>query len=373
LLKLIASILAAGILGSTLFACQATGPGIPPTPTPSPATACTSGGVAFVAAKVFKLSPTFDPTQGSAPGAGDVMGSVKMADPYYLALTSGFDAAPPFFKSSLCGLNAVYVVQNTCTGTCTAADVVSHSWGLRAYQTGGAPEYIAISQQLLLNPALTLSAFETQRLNYLLSLLSPAGANAWSNTNNYPIYTASPDTFPLTVLAVLAHEHGHVLWFDDFVHSPGGPRDVRIVFCNGQNGNGRNKFNSFYPPGYWNKISLPSFNNKRWINFGEQEDQYLIDYITPLTTALNSNSYYPAADKALHAVLQDDSLTDLLSTFSSNEDFVTAYELYVLQNAGLTALSVQLRDNNGAQVYSDDILGKLGTGKDLAEKVKCFQ
>ncbi|MBV9199380.1 MAG: hypothetical protein JOY83_06505 [Alphaproteobacteria bacterium] len=369
-MKFIASILAAGILGFILFACAS---GVVTTTTPSPAAACTSGGAAFVAAKVFKLSPTFDATQGSAPAAKDVMGSVTIADPYYLALTSGFDAAPPFFKSSLCGLNAVYVVQNTCTGTCTAKDLVSHSWGLRAYQTGGAPEYVAISQQLLLNPALTLSAFETQRLNYLLFLLSPAGATAWFNTNNYPIYTASPDTFPLTVLAALAHEHGHVLWFDNFVHSPGGPRDTDIVFCNGQNGNGRNKFNSFYPPGYWNKISLPSFNNKRWINFGDKNDQYLIDYITPLTTALSSNSFYPAADKALHAVLQDDSLTDLLSALSSNEDFVTAYELYVLQNARVTALSVQLRDNSGATVYSDDILGKLGIGKDLAEKIKCFQ
>ena len=60
----------------------------------------------------------------------------------------------------------------------------------------------------------------------------------------------------MTVLAVLVHETGHVLWFDVFVPEPGGPFNA-ANFCSGK----------FYARTVWPNIAVPS---SRWINFGER-------------------------------------------------------------------------------------------------------
>ena len=119
------------------------------------------------------------------------------------------------------------------------------------------------------------------------------------------------------------------------------------------------------------------------MTFGQQVEFYQVNYLGPLTSALAATppNYYPGATTALHNALQDDRITDLFSAFSSTEDFVTAYELHVLKHANqnnssmqLTSLSVQLYDNNGMPAYAnpDDILGKLGDGKDLHDRATCF-
>jgi hypothetical protein len=339
---------------------------------PPPLLTCdgNSTGAQFVAAKVYKLSASFDPMLGFAPTSADIMGRVGTGDSYYQVLTDAFDAAPPFFKDKLCGLTQVYIVQNTCTGSCTAADVINNSWGLRSYQSSGYPKYIATSQQLLLQP-LNLGDFETQRLMYMLNKFVSTGAAVWTH---HPTYVADPpssnDPFAFTVLAAFAHEYGHVLWYDTFVSQPGGNIDHLTTFCQG-----KNKYNNFYPPGHWDKISLP---NDRWIKFAQKHDKYHLDHFTPLKNALDTGGitgrFYPMADKELQKALKDDAVVDLLSVFSSNEDFVTAYELHVLKEAQITTLKVQMYDDAGTvdPNYGVDILGKLGFGTDLYEKVKCF-
>jgi hypothetical protein len=44
--------------------------------------------------------------------------------------------------------------------------------------------------------------------------------------------SASPDDFGTTILAALAHELGHVRWYDTFVKAPGGGNDLK-GWCNG--------------------------------------------------------------------------------------------------------------------------------------------
>jgi hypothetical protein len=338
---------------------------------PAPAATCdhTSSGGNFVSAKVFKLSANFHPDMGAAPTTMDIIGPVTQADTYYNTLTSAFEAAPPFFKDKLCGLASVYIVQNTCNGTCTAADLINNSWGLRAYRSTGYPESIATSVQLLLDPTLKLSVFETQRLMYLLHFVS-AGADAWTHHPAYQVAPVTFDTLVFSVLAAFAHEYGHVLWYDSFVSQPGQNIDGLDTFCRG-----KNKYGRFYPPGQWDKISLP---NNRWINFANKQDRYHIDHFTSLQNALDAGGitgrFYPKADKELYKGLADDSVTDLLSVFSSTEDFVTAYELNVLKQAQLTTLNVEMYDDSGTidPNYEVNFFGKLGSNTDLYEKVKCF-
>lgn len=354
-----------GVICVSSTACEPSPPQFPVSgPAPRPALTCdhTSSGSTFVAAKVSKLSTGFNPVLAAAPLPANNMGPVTQQDSYYNTLTNAFDAAPDFFKDNLCGLDAVYIVQNTCNGTCTPADLINNSFGMRAYQTTGAPRYIATSVQLLLNPTLTLSSYETQRLIYLLQNLSTE-ASAWPHP---PTYQAAPDTLVYSVLAAFAHEYGHVLWYGSFVSQPGKNIDRLTIYCQG-----KNKFNSFYPNGYWDQVTL-SFN--RWISFAQRQNNYHIPHLNQLKNQLDQHHFFPQADKALHDALADKGVADLLSVFSSNEDFVTAYELHVLKEAQLTMLSVQMYDNSGAVVPSDtvDILGKLSSGTDLSEKVKCF-
>src|SRR5689334_15460260 len=73
-----------------------------------------SNGNDFVSAKVFLLSPAFDPKSGAAPGQSEIVRHVVPTDPYWNDLTAAFDAAPGFFKDKLCSLDGVFVVQNTC-------------------------------------------------------------------------------------------------------------------------------------------------------------------------------------------------------------------------------------------------------------------
>jgi len=330
-----------------------------------------SPGSAFVAAKVLKLPPppTFDPTLGAAPGSTVMTPPVTVADPYYMTLVDAFEAAPDFFKDKLCGLVAVYIVQNTCNGTCTAADLIKNSWGLRAYKSPGYPEYIATSVQLLLDPTLKLSVFETRRLIYLLDFVS-AGADAWTYHPAYQVAPAAFDTLAFSVLAAFAHEYGHVLWYESFVSQPGQNIDGLDTFCHG-----RNKYNRFYPPGQWDRISLPS---NRWIDFAKKQDKYHINHFMPLQNALDAGgstgSFYPKADKELYKVLTDDAVANLLSVFSSTEDFVTAYELYVLKQTQLMTLKVEMYNDSGVidPSYQVDILGKPNSNTDLYEKIKCF-
>jgi hypothetical protein len=200
----------------------------PVTEKPAPAAqACdhSSTGNDFVSAKVFLLSPVFDPKSGAAPSPSEIVRHVLPTDPYWNDLTAAFDAAPDFFKDKLCGLDGMFVVQNTCAPTgCTADDVIDHSWGFRQ-QTSPPKRYIATSAALWKNGSVPIfSAYKNLRLRAVLTRLHANGRN-WFNlpgSQRPQFASASPDTAAMTVLAVLAHEAGHVLWFDVFVPQPGG-------------------------------------------------------------------------------------------------------------------------------------------------------
>lgn len=166
---------------------------------------------------------------------------------------------PLFFKEDLCGLDGLFIIQNACASpkNCTPLDVTNYSWGFREHppqiSQGTTPgRYIATSQQLWQGgQAPIFSSYQTQRLQQLLN---------WTIASTKPpVYqTATPNTTTMSVLASLAHEFGHLYWWDLFVTTPGGPADPDNC-CNGQ----------FYSNSWQYPVGVPS---NRWITFGELSD-----------------------------------------------------------------------------------------------------
>jgi len=129
----------------------------------------------FVDNKVLILSPSYDPTNGTAPSAGQIVGPVAQNSPYRRHLAAAFRIAPDFFKNQLCSVTYVFLVQCADAMHCTADDAARNSWGLREWRGAKSGRFMAISAALWqsTDSALPLDQFGTKRLMSLLRTLSP--------------------------------------------------------------------------------------------------------------------------------------------------------------------------------------------------------
>jgi len=85
-----------------------------------------------------------------------------------------------------------------------------------------------------------------------------------------------------------------------------------------------------------------------------------------------SQSNFPGAGNRLLEVFQDPGLAGALAAFSPDEDFVEAYEWYVLTNARspLTGLTIQISGHQGYDIPP----GLSGPGKGpLRAKMDCLR
>src|SRR5207249_918553 len=139
-----------------------------------------------------------------------------------------------------------------------------------------------------------------------------------------PSVDVSPNTSALSVLATLAHEYGHILWFDTFVQPPGTLYVSNTdTFCAG----------NFYPTGSWQglKVDIPP---GRWIDFGDMRLQPSGSDVSQLPDLLRRGNYTAAAAR-LYRIHASRRWATALSAFSPDEDFVETFELSVLRKAGL--------------------------------------
>ena len=308
-----------------------------------------SSGTVFVTAKVSKLSASFDPTKGIPPTQGDILGPVTSGDPYWNDLVAAFTAATPALKDKLCTLDGVFIVQSTCDQVaCQANDVLTHSWGFRQ-QVSPPKRYIATSATLWQGgSAPSFLAYENLRLQAVLQALDPVNGVNWFKLSNLQpqFQSASPDNTAMTSLAVLAHEYGHVLWYDEFVvnpdgtANPGGATYIQpnspALFCNG----------AFYTANSWGQgnssINVPS---TRWILFGQRfsNQTHNPDLSGNLLADLSQGNFGTAGSDLSKIFLNGD-LSGVLASFSAIEDFVETYEWFQLMNAtpALTQLTIQI-------------------------------
>jgi hypothetical protein len=332
---------------------------------PAPAQVCTSGNlnpVPFVAtpyAPATNTTPTAQTLQ-IRPVNSDVQNDVAKA----------FAAASTDFQYKLCGLDGIFIDPSGCADpgsgntydptTCNlnGALIAGYSWGLRTYPPNplSKKRYIALSLGLWNNnnPSLPYQwscsgsqkvcappfrLFYAAMLDAVVHMASPnSGLGSLSVTVTPPSFAVNP---AMSVLAVLAHEFGHVYWFDTFVPTPGG--SFANNFCGG----------IFYPSANWQRsaVGVPFSNGNRFIFFGD--------------TPSYAGSHVPRLPSTLHSINSSGNWASALAAFSPVEDFVETFELSVLMNANA---GVGLA---GLQINSDAIV-PVSKGSWLDWKRGCF-
>lgn len=218
-----ALLLCAGLLAAACFACAPAGfPNAAVVPPPPPVACNVADPTSFVPSKVAVLD-TRAPWN-PYPGFGDppiLPGAVPTANTAD-DLTQAFTIAPPFFRQHLCDLEGVFVDPTICSGLDGCS---GRSWGYRDPSTG--KMYIGASANILWpggGHAPVLTQYETNLVNWQLSRLD--GGLTWGSggtpyfSSRYGISDPA-NTSAMTVLAALAHEVGHVRWYQVNVATPG--------------------------------------------------------------------------------------------------------------------------------------------------------
>ena len=306
-------------------------------------------------------------------------------------LMDAFNAAPPSFRKELCNLDGVYINRTGCNGhdpnTCGLdIDALNNSWGFRTISSPP-HKYIATSLGLWTGPqghALLFGDFETGRLRALLeraaqTYLRLSGKKPPPNPHPPQTSAVSPNTSAISVLAALAHEFGHVLWYDTFVKRPGDEADTS-QFCLNRG--------TFYPFGSWvNNVTVPNSDSanprERWIGFGDILNNHPPDDVSISQMASDlAQGQYPEAGELLYGIYSGtlpngNSRPDKgpwassLAAFSPVEDFVETYQFYVLKSANppLDSLEFQISGKTG-HFYN---VARLWRNKpELRRKMKCF-
>ncbi|HEY1260007.1 MAG TPA: hypothetical protein VGF34_12245 [Stellaceae bacterium] len=365
----------AGILALLCSACVPPPPPPGPPPIPGPMSITCPGLDAFKA-KVSVLSLPFDlygPNHAPPAPAGPV-------DPNSLVagdLWSAFCAAPPALQRDLVSLDNVFVNPCADVNSCgfqsppvcdlkhchiPAPQVAANSWGFREWRnipTKGR-RYIAISAGLWPNGghAPDLDAFETNLISQLLFWPSGAGVPQPTYLSN-PSIANHPE---LTVMAALAHELGHVRWYDAFVQVPGGSQNLRRL-CNGA------FFSSWQgnvpAPPHWSDFGLRAHRHKRGLVQIQEIDQAIVSNNLPTAGVLLDRG----ANGELGIFAPSAPWASFFASVSPQEDFVESYKLHMLTQAQPNlSLPIQI-----PYASTEDVPTALHNGlkPELKDKIAC--
>src|SRR5262245_8241071 len=320
-----ASVICAAILVTLCFAC------VQPTSTvrqkaiPS---ICTSQGIVdgrtFVSTqKIQYLYGNPNPAAVGSSYSSPVGQTGQIGSPFDYYVILAFDNAPDFFKGDLCSLDRVFINLNTCSGS----NCLDRAWGYRERpaQKAGGPygRYIAISGGLWGGGSWTQTYhdFETAVLQRLLGWNAP-----WFDS-------AAPDDFATIVLAALAHEMGHVRWYDTLVPSPGGATNP-TSFCSGnffdswQGGSG-----SIHAPPRWRNVLAPS---QRQGVPDKHKNAPQTNDIDAAITAGQFNGTNGAGDLLHQLYTSQAPWASFFGSLAPDEDFIETYKLNVLTHVAAT-------------------------------------
>jgi hypothetical protein len=210
-----ALLLCAGILVATALACA---PAVAPPPPPITVATVDCSSPGNFANSVQRLGANFVPDPLAPPGNVPPSNGPIVNPRITTDLANAFALAPPSFLRELCGTSgnpAVSLFVQDCPaapGICTVG-----SWGYRQRATGA--RFIALSAGLWQGGAAALPypGFETAVIDNLVGV--PGLASYVSASNDSP---------EMTVLAVLAHELGHILfWNRSAINHPCPPPPAR--------------------------------------------------------------------------------------------------------------------------------------------------
>src|SRR4051794_26693732 len=296
------------------------------------------------AGKVKFLAPGFDPEGFNPPPPG-----APIVEPYASQLNQAFAMAPRAFQTQLCGLDGVYIDQTTCAGWETC---FGRSWGFR--RRPGPGRYVGISVMLWSGQPI-YSRFESA----LFGALLPLGSVTFKGANS------AADTFPMTLLAALAHEVGHVRFYDILDPNRTGMLNFGAL-CGG------NFFNAWagppgglHPPQRWRHL----------LTIGERQAHPVPDphrgppQIQQIDALVHAGNMRRAGD-LLYDLLTTEPWASFFATISPDEDFVETYKMKVLTGASpqLTSLPFDFPGTGG--LLSVNVPANVSQA--LATKMSCI-
>jgi hypothetical protein len=244
---------------------------------------------------------------------------------YKAALENAFQLAPSKVQAQLCNLGGVYVNGDPSGSPCS--DFIScfdDSWGYRA--KSNKKGYIAISAGLWTRANYSLSLYETDILNAVYGWNS-----GWTQYVKPPYYNnvnSEADNFDMTILAALAHELGHVFWYQAL--NPGNPGgDYKPnEFCSSTFF--AYSWNPVHRPDIWRYFPTRSERNGR----SNIQDTHLISpQISEIDGDLNGILINQAGAALDQLYQQSYPWANYFGAVAPDEDFVETYKLWVLTNA----------------------------------------
>jgi hypothetical protein len=345
----------------------------PALPAPSPDPGCvidTATGATFVADKVrFLPAGGFNFNgNGGSPYSGPTVGSaVDPSSSYAKVFADAFKAAPPFLQQELCNnLNYVFVDQSN------QGDVIGWAFWEMPGQDNGAGRWIAIPDAFFTSGTAgttpitnaSLHVIETVILHQLL--VTPTSTAL--STNTLPVYSVVPpsqDTQANGLLSLMAHEMGHVLYFEkcDLPRpSPPRPGPCDTFLNSGWRNQGvRPPIHKFKDP----------FNGSPSHVLGEPSlDEVSQDFQQGDPEKLRRIYGLRPGNKIVWA--------DLFAEVAPDEDFVETYKLLVLKNVNtapgitapkITGLTVQFTTS---PTDSADIIANLANGNSVLSRKANF-
>lgn len=394
-MKILPSVFVAGIVGLILCACVQLGPTVVSAPAPATTSACTGGALN----KVPFLQSGFDPRSNSTPQQDPA----AIPTDVWTDLQKAFSIAPPSFQQQLCGANGVNGIFINPAGcrrlnpndpnspydptTCNSSPMAvgNNSWGMRQYDPNSGAilgRYVALSLGLWNNsasPSWTCSGrtycappFQTYQTGVVQALLMSLAPTVPISATSLPTISpsASANIPEMSVLASLAHEYGHILWYDNFVPMKGGGPAALAApgFCGGQ-------FYTAATAPWQYSVSVPP---GRWLSFGQIREQSPLNSTILDLPGLYASNLPGLAGDNLNRLFNGGQWASTLAAFSPDEDFVETFELTVLAAAKPAGAaqpllqSMVIKIPGSHKTYSPDIFDNLVSGTELARKYVCL-
>jgi hypothetical protein len=353
-----AYLLCAGIIIAACFACA------PASQTPAAAPMAGSGNscIAAFLANVQVLSTPFAPNPGLAAPQGTPL---TPASPYWAGMNDAFNAASVAFQQQLCRLDRIYINTAICSDP-NKCPVPGDSWGwLQSIPKNGRGRIVAISAGLWSYAAPTHKTPYADYETDLMQAVMPLNGAYYSDAN--------VDSFAMVLISALAHEMGHILWYQVVTPYTSGPGKYSAPtdFCDGK----------YFPtswslvtaPPRWRALLTPARRYQQW---GRDNWPNMHRYAPHVRDIDNGGlpPYRAVQIYALFAAAQP--WPSAFGTVSPDEDFVETYRFKILTSelvapVNSVTITIPTSQSNFSQAnVARDYSQKLKS--DLAAKVACI-
>jgi hypothetical protein len=292
-------------------------------------------------------------------------------------MKDAYKLAPDNVKSALCQLTRVFVTtDHTYTNPSDRREALG-IWESHGRGDGGV--YIAIPDQLLSSA----SSLADEENNVLGRLLLPQSSSPYPSGHSLPMFAnvgSASATPAAAVLAVLAHELGHVLLSDTHADGTGGEGHNHPRQCHNLP---KDKcFESAFlgRPGEnrgWDKVVFHQ-RMRRWTDFANHNGNIyqnpafrFSNVVSDLTSTPTHPSNDADATRDMYAIYHGRSFTSLFATVSPEEDFVETYKYAALAAAADPAgnkLGLDITFPAGVEHVIDAVRTP---SAELGEKIRC--